>query len=496
VLNPVLHRVFRAARRVRGRAGWDGAPTSWGELLADAVATRSQAGAGRSIRLRGTGALARSLSLSLRARGFAIEGVEGGARILVTASGRGRIVSSAEVEAEAPLEIWDFGVPRNVDPSVARIPGVSLHTLADVVALSEAAARTGSEASALAEAVVDEEVARFTAWQLERGAARSQIRLGRLLEHSAWGHGESRRRLLDAFAAVAGEAGDEDEAATRLALFERVMRRASLTPKRKRRGAVSLVGAGPGDPDLLTLRAATHLAEADVVYYDALVDRAVLDRCAPGARLVPVGKRRGAWSVSQEEIESALVQDARAGLCVVRLKGGDPFVFGRGSEEALALVRAGVPFEIVPGLSAGVAVPALAGIPLTHRGLSGSAAFVTAHDLGDGEAADGVRRRIAHLARGADTLVIFMAGAELDRLRATLLDAGLPAETPAALVESGGTAAQRIVTGTVDGLTWLGEGRGEGPVLIVIGRTVRLSETLRDGATSRTAAGRETRRAG
>src|SRR5262249_40124912 len=160
---------------------------------------------------------------------------------------------------------------------------------------------------------------------------------------------------------------------------------------------------------LLTLEGARRLAEADVVYHDALAREEVLAHCRLGARLVPVGKRRGRASASQTEIEEALVRDARAGLSVVRLKGGDPFVFGRGGEEGLALRRAGVPFEVVPGVSSGIAAPALAGIPLTYRGLASSAAFVTAHDLSDGTEGEERRARLTHLARGADTLVVFMA---------------------------------------------------------------------------------------
>src|SRR5262245_40646671 len=148
------------------------------------------------------------------------------------------------------------------------------------------------------------------------------------------------------------------------------------------RGVVSLVGAGPGDPGLLTLEAARRLGDADVVYHDALVPGSILELCAPDARLVPVGRRRGAIVLPHEAVVEALARDARRGLAVVRLKGGDPFVFGRGGEEVLALFERGVIVEVVPGISSGTAVPASAGIPLTHRGLSSSVAFVTAHDLG------------------------------------------------------------------------------------------------------------------
>ena len=257
---------------------------------------------------------------------------------------------------------------------------------------------------------------------------------------------------------------------------------ASRRPQRGERdfppGSVCLVGAGPGDPGLLTLRAAARLGAADVVYHDALVGDGVLALCRPGARLVPVGKRRGAPSWSQEAIEAALVSEARAGWRVVRLKGGDPLVFGRGGEEALTLLRAGVSCEIVPGLSSGTAVPAAAGIPLTHRGLSSSAAFVTAHDLEAGRAGAAARRRIAALARAADTLVLFMGGAHLERLRRALLGAGLAPSTPAAVVENGTRPEQRVRRGTLSGLAALGEGHGAGPLLVVVGRTVALAAAL------------------
>jgi uroporphyrin-III C-methyltransferase len=257
-----------------------------------------------------------------------------------------------------------------------------------------------------------------------------------------------------------------------------------LRAREGRKGLVSLVGAGPGDPELLTLGALRRLQEADVVYHDALVDPRVLALCRPETRRVPVGKRRGAASAAQEAIQEALVRDARAGRRVVRLKGGDPFVFGRGGEEALALLEAGVPFEVVPGVSSGVAVPALAGIPLTHRGLASSAAFVTAHDLSDGPEGRAVRDRLAHLARGAETIVLFMAGAGLAAVQRTLLAAGLPAATPAAVIESGSLPGQEVRRGVLGGLERLGDGlgagHGGGPVMAVVGRTVALAAALGD----------------
>jgi uroporphyrin-III C-methyltransferase len=251
-------------------------------------------------------------------------------------------------------------------------------------------------------------------------------------------------------------------------------------------GVVSLVGAGPGDAGLLTIKAARRLGEADVVYHDALVPDAILALSHPGARLVPVGKRRGAATMRQEAIVRALATDAERGLAVVRLKGGDPFVFGRGGEEALALLERGVPFEIVPGVSSGIAVPAVAGIPVTHRGLASSVAFVTAHD----EADPAVRARLAHLARGADTIVIFMAGTQLHGVRRALLDAGLPGSTEAAVIESGTRADQRVARGTLDRLGALAAPSARGPVLAVVGRTVALGDRLRAQPRPGRAAGR------
>jgi uroporphyrin-III C-methyltransferase len=198
-----------------------------------------------------------------------------------------------------------------------------------------------------------------------------------------------------------------------------------------------------------------------------------------------VGKRRGFVTLSQEGIVEALVRDAECGLAVVRLKGGDPFVFGRGGEEALALLENGVAFEIVPGISSGIAAPAAAGIPVTHRGLSGSVAFVTAHDLGDGAAGTSVRTRLSQLARGADTLVIFMAGTELARVSRVLTDAGLSGDTPAAVIESGTLPEERIFRGTLFGLATLLGAKPRGPVLVVIGRSVALGDRLRAAARPR-----------
>lgn len=192
-------------------------------------------------------------------------------------------------------------------------------------------------------------------------------------------------------------------------------------------GLVSLVGAGPGDPDLLTRKAARRLAEADLVLYDALVAPETLD-LAGQARRFYVGKRAGRPHVGQEQIHRIMIQAARRGARVVRLKGGDPFVFGRGGEEALALAAAGVPFEVVPGISNAVAAPALAGIPVTHRGVSSGFLVVSGH----AEAA--WRPALESLAPNALTLVVLMGLGTRAAIASLLLSRGWPAHTPAAVV--------------------------------------------------------------
>jgi uroporphyrin-III C-methyltransferase len=243
-------------------------------------------------------------------------------------------------------------------------------------------------------------------------------------------------------------------------------------------GMVSLVGAGPGDPGLLTLRALDRLIHADVVYHDALVSEDVLSLIPPNVRCVAVGKRRGRHALSQRFIDAFLIRDARSGRAVVRLKGGDPFVFGRGGEEALSLLEAGVAFEVVPGISAGLGVPALGGIPLTHRGTSSSAAFVTAHDLGDNP---GRSEQLARLAQSVETLVIFMGGTRLRAIRSTLLGAGLSGTTPAAVIISGTRPEERRIIRTLETLAETPISPDAGPVLVIVGHTIRHAEAIRGG---------------
>jgi uroporphyrin-III C-methyltransferase len=244
-------------------------------------------------------------------------------------------------------------------------------------------------------------------------------------------------------------------------------------------GLVSIVGAGPGDPELITVKGLDRLRRADVVAYDRLAAKELLDNCPPGAELIYVGKHgeeEGLRSVRQGEIEALLVCRARRGLRVVRLKGGDPFVFGRGAEEGLALRDAGIPFEIVPGLSSATAVPASAGIPLTHRGLSSSFAVVTGHGAGDEGEPD---VDWAALAPSVDTLVVLMTVQRLEKVVDLLLAAGRPAGTPAALIERGTTGAQRTLEATLSSISGLARtAKVRPPATLVVGEVVRLRSAL------------------
>jgi uroporphyrin-III C-methyltransferase len=239
-----------------------------------------------------------------------------------------------------------------------------------------------------------------------------------------------------------------------------------------RKGTVALVGAGPGDPDLLTRRAAQRLAEADLVLYDALVDPEVL-ALAASARRIFVGKRAGRPAVSQDFINRLLVRGARRGYRVVRLKGGDPFVFGRGGEEALALVAAGIPFEVVPGVSSAVAAAALAGIPVTHRGVASGFVVVSGH------AEDAYRPILEGLAPASATIVVMMGLSGIERLARLLISRGWKPATEVAVLISASTPQAETFTASLGELE-----RGltlppyTGPGTVVIGDVVHLRRML------------------
>ena len=240
-------------------------------------------------------------------------------------------------------------------------------------------------------------------------------------------------------------------------------------------GLVYLVGAGPGDPGLITLRAVECLQQADVVIYDRLIGRALLDY-APQAMHIDVGKQPRRHVVPQDAINALLIEHARAGRTVVRLKGGDPFVFGRGGEEAIALVEAGIPFEVVPGVTSAVAGPAFAGIPVTHRGVACSVAVITGH-RGD-EYPDEPLCDWSHLAAGADTLVFLMGFHNLPAIVGQLLDCGRPPDTPVAVIERASYPRQRTVVGTLDTIVERSADLCP-PVVIVVGEVVGLHDRLR-----------------
>jgi len=242
-----------------------------------------------------------------------------------------------------------------------------------------------------------------------------------------------------------------------------------------KRGKVYLVGAGPGDPKLLTLKAKECLEEADVVLYDFLINPDILNFSKPSAEKIFVGKK-GSGSFQQDQINSLVIQNAMEGKTVVRLKGGDPFIFGRGGEEAEALVEEGLPFEVVPGITSAIAVPAYAGIPLTHRGLSSSVAFITAH-----EDPSKIESSLdwSKISTGIDTLVFFMGLGNLDMIVSQLIKNGRSPETPIALIQWGTRFDQKTVIGTLKNIRKKGEESGlESPVLILVGEVIHLREKL------------------
>jgi len=251
-----------------------------------------------------------------------------------------------------------------------------------------------------------------------------------------------------------------------------------VSARRRAAGCVLLVGAGPGDPDLITLRGVAALRRADVVLHDDLAHPALLDFAPASARCIDVGKRgHDSRKPSQSDINQLLVEHAQAGRCVVRLKGGDPFVFGRGGEEASACAAAGVPFEVVPGVSSALGAPAFAGIPLTDRRFAASFAVLTGHSA---PARPGDRERFERLATGADTLVVLMAMKNLAQLVDRLLAAGRDPETPAAVVMRGSLADQRVVEAPLVRLAEAARAEGlAAPAAVVVGDVVRLRESLR-----------------
>ncbi|MCA1596324.1 MAG: uroporphyrinogen-III C-methyltransferase [Chloroflexi bacterium] len=245
----------------------------------------------------------------------------------------------------------------------------------------------------------------------------------------------------------------------------------------ERRGLVSLVGAGPGDPGLITVKGLKRLAEADVVVYDRLASEALLSHVRPDAEQVFVGKQPGRHAYTQDGINNLLVDRAQQGKRVCRLKGGDPFVFGRGGEEALTCRDAGVDFEVVPGVTSAIAGPAYAGIPVTHRLIAASFAVITGHEDPQRSSSS---IRWDHLAKGVDTLVFLMGIEHLEEITSKLMQNGRPASTPAALVEWGTYARQRTLVSTLGEIAERCKSEGfKPPCVTIVGEVVRLRDRLR-----------------
>jgi len=249
--------------------------------------------------------------------------------------------------------------------------------------------------------------------------------------------------------------------------------RATRTRVHSGPGTVHLVGGGPGDEGLLTVRGRRLLASTDVVVVDRLAPRGVLDHLSADVEVIDCGKTPGHHQLTQDQINEVIVERALQGLDVVRLKGGDPFVLGRGGEEALACHAAGVPVDVVPGVTSAVSVPAAAGIPVTHRGVTSSFALVSAHD--------GVEpiERAAHEHPASTTLVLLMGVRLLRDSASALVAAGRRAETPVAIIERGWTPEQRTTVGTLADIADRAEARGvESPAVVVVGEVVSLRERL------------------
>ena len=390
--------------------------------------------------------------------------------------GRPLVISATEDEdedARIAAIARDLGVPVNVPDR----PALCTFALPAIVDRGEVtvAIGTSAEAPVLAQ--------RVRAWlehelhprigDLAKLAGSFRARVAEALPD-----GPLRRRLwesiFDGPAAKAMLQGDEDKA--RVLIGEEIDRAANAEEDRKgsRRGRVLLVGAGPGDPELLTLKAVCALKAADVVFYDKRVGEGVLELARREAELIPVGKAKGAHSVPQAEINALLVARAKAGETVVRLKGGDPFIFGRGGEELDALRADNIAIDVIPGITAGAAAAASLQIPLTHRDVSHTVTFVSGHEAG-GKAPSFEHLDLTALAAGNNTLVVYMGVTTGAVISQRLLDAGFREQLPVIAVENASRANERRVATTIAALAGDPEGLGlRSPAVLIFGEVAGL----------------------
>lgn len=431
-----------------------------------------------------------------------------GAVVTVVAARPGRDMAALEANGVVRIERRDFAVAdvagrvlviadsgdRAIDAAVsaaARAAGVAVNVI-DAPALS----------SFIVPAIVDRDpitvaisssgtapvLARQIRQRIEAMLPANLSALARFAKHfrhavaAVRSDGRVRRRFWERFfdGPIAALVLAGDERAAR----ERMLAAINRPEDDGEAGRVTLVGAGPGDPDLLTLKAARALQEADVIVYDRLVGAGVLDRARRDADRIDVGKARGSHVRTQAEINDLLVEKARAGLHVVRLKGGDPYVFGRGGEERAHLQAHGIPVETIPGITAALGCAAAAGIPLTHRDAAQAVTFVTAQGR-DGEP----ELDWTALAGGRTTLVVYMGASKAAWIVERLLQHGADPATPAAVIVNGSLADQRALTGRLAGLDQLAAAAGEGPMLIVVGEVVRHAAAWKNDTPALAAAG-------
>ena len=381
-----------------------------------------------------------------------------GARLVVAATddpALNRAVAAAATERNIPVNVVD-----DPEPSTFITPAI-VDRLPMQIAIS-----TGGAAPVLArrlreriEALLPANYGRLADFMQSR-RNRAKAALATPERRALW------ERFLDGPGAEALLSGDE--AGADAALETLIAGRAPI-------GEVYLVGAGPGDPDLLTFRALRLMQQADVVLYDRLIGPGILELVRRDAERIFVGKRRNQHTVPQDEINAELVRLAQAGKRVLRLKGGDPFIFGRGGEEIETLAAAGVPFQVVPGITAASGCSTYAGIPLTHRDHAQACVFVTGHPRADGQ----LTLPWESLAQRGQTIAIYMGLGSLGMLCSKLVEHGLPDDWPAALIEEGTSTKQRVITGTLGDLpAKVLAADVKGASLVIVGEVVRLRERL------------------